>query len=129
MTDERMRILKMVEEGKINAAEAGLLLESMGDEIPESGEIVRKQPMSVKGKKLRILVTKPGSEKPSVNVKIPLRLVKWAERFIPEDAKREMDDQGIDLEEILGSLDELEDESLVDVTDENTGEHVRVYIE
>ncbi len=130
MNEESMRILKMVEEGKISAAEASELLGALGDE--QQQDIIPAEEgkkFSLKGRKLRILVTKPGSDKPQVNIKIPLRLVKWAEKFIPQEAKREMDSNGIDIDEILGSLDDITEETLVDVTDEDTGEQVRIYIE
>ena len=126
MNEEKMRILQMVEEGKISASEASELLDALGSEQQEEKAL---QKPSMKGRKLRILVTKPGSEKPQVNIRIPLRLVKWAERFIPKEAKQELDDQGIDIDEIVGSIDELEDLTLVDVTDEDTGEQVKIFIE
>lgn len=126
MNEEKMRILQMVEEGKISASEASELLDALGSEQQEEKAL---QKPSMKGRKLRILVTKPGSDKPQVNIRIPLRLVKWAERFIPKEAKQELDDQGIDIDEIVGSIDELEDLTLVDVTDEDTGEQVKIFIE
>ncbi len=126
MNEEKMRILQMVEEGKISASESSELLDALGSEQQEEKAL---QKPSMKGRKLRILVTKPGSEKPQVNIRIPLRLVKWAERFIPKEAKQELDDQGIDIDEIVGSIDELEDLTLVDVTDEDTGEQVKIFIE
>lgn len=126
--EEKLRVLKMVEEGKISAEEAAELLASLNGQESEERS-VRQVKGGVRGRKLRIVVTSLDSEKPKVNVKIPLRLVKWAERFIPSDARKEMDNQGINLDEILSSVDELEQETLVDVTDDESGEHVRIFIE
>ncbi len=126
--EEKMRVLKMVEEGKISAEEAADLLASLDSLDPEE-HAVKQVKGGIRGKKLRIVVTSLDSDRPKVNVKIPLRLVKWAEKFIPSDAKKEMDHQGINLDEILSSVDDLEQETLVDVTDEDSREHVRIFIE
>ena len=129
-SDEQVRILKMVEDGSINAKEAAELLDALKDapqdETPQgifSGRKIWK-------KKLKILVVNGETGKPKVNIKIPLGLAKWVERFIPADAKQEMEQQGISLDEIFASLDEtFEERTLVDVTDETTGDHVLISIE
>jgi len=129
--EEKMRILNMVEEGKINAREALELLEALGNESEQETQKKGKSShASLRGRKLKIIITEAGQEKPKVNVRLPLRLVQWAERFIPSEAKQEMEQQGIYLEEILNSMDEFfEGDTIVDVENDITGEKILVVIE
>lgn len=142
MTEERMRVLQMIADGKISAEEGAQLLESMGEETADSrnshtelssytgAEGQEKGGLSgIKGKKLRIQVRSRETGKVKVNLKIPLRLARIAEKFIPKEAKKEMEEQGINISQIVDSLDELEDATLVDVSDEDSGEDIRIYIE
>lgn len=142
MTEERMRVLQMIADGKISAEEGAQLLESMGEETADSrnshtelssytgAEGQEKGGLSgIKGKKLRIQVRSRETGKVKVNLKIPLRLARIAEKFIPKQAKKEMEEQGINISQIVDSLDELEDATLVDVSDEDSGEDIRIYIE
>ncbi|MCF7944024.1 MAG: hypothetical protein K9L75_00635 [Spirochaetia bacterium] len=142
MTEERMRVLQMIADGKISAEEGAQLLESMGEEAADSrnshtelssyngAEGQEKGGLSgIKGKKLRIQVRSRETGKVKVNLKIPLRLARIAEKFVPKEAKKEMEEQGINISQIVDSLDELEDATLVDVSDEDSGEDIRIYIE
>ena len=121
--EERIRILKMLEEGKINAEEAEKLLQSIDKKIKTGKECCAVAPG--KGKKLRIRVD--GDEK--VNVSIPLSLAKLAANFIPKEQQKTMEESGLDLNTILGHIEELEatGEDLVNVDSEDV--KVRVYIE
>lgn len=59
-----------------------------------------------------------------VRVNVPLALARFATRFLPKDASDELQEQGIDLEEILASLgDDLPDGVLVDIVSSNEGEN------
>ncbi|MEW6522436.1 MAG: hypothetical protein AB1445_02505 [Bacillota bacterium] len=77
--EERLQILRMVQEGKITAEEGVRLLQAV--EHPAKGETT-----SGKGQArwLRIRVTDTRSGKPKVNVNLPAGLVTWALRFIPD---------------------------------------------
>ncbi len=72
------RVLKMVEEGKINAVEALKLLEALGSQMNSSkesfGEVVRvsKEEDVEKGRFLRIKIT---SNEENLNFTVPLTLV------------------------------------------------------
>jgi len=135
MNEEYMRILKMIEEGKVTAEEGAELMQAVGG--PETG--TEQEPASsrnsMRGRKLRIKVTDLDTGKDKVNIRIPLRLAKIAERFIPKDAKADMMEKGIDLDDIMGSLNELQDGPLVDIdaSDKgNSGEervNVSIYVE
>lgn len=75
MKEEKLRILKMVEDGKITADEASRLLEALDktDNRPTERDIKRRW--------LRVQVTKDGERK--VNLKVPLALLKFGFQFVP----------------------------------------------
>jgi soluble cytochrome b562 len=135
--EDRLRILKMIEEGKLTAAEAAELLAALGEEeaAPRVSPV-----LSRKGKRqtLRIKVDEKDGDK--VNVNLPLGLVKVfagngkLEKLIPDSAKMEMKGQGIDIsafqiDEMIDMVERGElDEKIVDVRTED-GTVVEVYVE
>ena len=123
-TPERLKILKMLEEGKIKADEAARLLEAVGEGGPEPGE---GPTAKGRGKTLHIRVFRGDSERPSVNVNIPLSLAKWALKFVPADAKARLGDKEVDLDELGPLLDEGVGE-LITVEDEDKDERVVISI-
>ena len=130
MNEEYMRILKMIEAGKITAEEGAALMKSISGD--ENGENVEAQIAGVKpsfkGKKLRIKVTDTDTGKDKVNIRIPLKLAKIAEKLVPREAKSQMKEQGIDLSGILSNIDELADGPLVDIDADDKDDHVNISI-
>ena len=120
-TEERLKILKMVEEGKINAEEAGRLLSALARND-------RKRPANAddEPKWLRVRVTDFETGKPSVNITLPLSLVsvglRMGARFVPE-----MD--GLQMEEIAAAMREGVSGKIIDIDDVDEGQHVEVYLE
>lgn len=123
VTAERLKVLKMLEEGKIKADEAARLLEAVG----ESGAEAEAAPGKGRGKTLHIRVFRGDSERPNVNVNIPLSLAKWALKFVPSDAKARMGDKDIDVDDIGSLLDGSAGE-VITVHDEDKNERVEIYI-
>ena len=124
LTDERLRILKMVEEGKLSPEDAARLLEALkAPETPSSG-FSRKEGGP---RWLRIRVEEEDGTK--VNVNLPLRLVKVALKVAQRYGG--LDDEAT--EEILAALEEAiaEGESgrIVEVVDEEDGDRVEIYLE
>ena len=74
--EEKKRIINMVAEGKISAEEAARLLEALNPKLVNSRM----------GRKLHILITQEGSEKPKLNLSIPVKLVQIGVKFIPKNA-------------------------------------------
>jgi hypothetical protein len=102
--EDRKRILKMVEEGKISSEEAVKLLDALEDKSPN---------IESKGRWLKVKVLKKGSQK--VNVKIPLKLIKVGVKIggkldivLPEKAKEQLSEKGINIEGIK-DLEKFED--------------------
>jgi len=137
MNEDRLRILKMIEEGKLTAEEATELLTALGEEeaAPRMNPVQNRRG---KRQTLRIKVDETGGDK--VNINLPLGLVKVfagngkLEKLIPDSAKAEMKGQGIDIsafqiDEMIDLVERGElDEKIVDIkTDDGTV--VEIYVE
>ncbi len=83
--------------------------------------------MSTSGKWLRIQVTDMRTGKSKANVKIPASLadfgMKMATRFAPANI------EGLDMNQIIEAVKSGGEGKLVDVEDEEKGEHVEIYVE
>ncbi len=86
-----------------------------------------KNVISDSGKWLRIRVTDLTTGKSKTNVKIPASLadfgMKMAARFAPGSV------EGLDMNEIIAAMKSGGEGLLVDVEDEEKGEHVEIFIE
>ncbi len=120
--DERMKILKMLEDGKLSAEEASRLLRALSKSSSET----RPSAQDADSKWMRIRVTDLDGGRAAVNVNLPMRLVNVALRlgaqFIPED-------EDIDLEQLAEALKGGLTGKIVDVIDEEEGRHVEIYVE
>lgn len=134
MKEEKLRILKLVEEGKISAGEAAKLLGA-----------VEREPSGTRGKAkwFKVRVYERDREEPKVKVNVPLSLLRLGARVggkfavsLPEKAKEKLREKGIDASslEALGKAEELLNElaaegpfKLVDI--EEGRERVEVYLE
>ena len=133
MREDRLKILRMLEEGKIKAEEAARLLEALnGPEKPER-----------KAQWLRIRVYDKDEDEPKVKVNLPFSLLKLFTKFgklkekIPSKVQERLREKGIELDdEGLENLDKLIEEAgaqgkvtIADVVDEEDGQKVEIYIE
>jgi hypothetical protein len=124
--EERMKVLKMIEEGKITAEEGTKLLSAldMGPR-PGKGPVPPPPPVGA-GRWLRIRVTDTTSGRPKVNVTIPMGLVnvglKMGARFAPET-------EGLDWQQIAEAINSGMIGKIIDVVDEQDGEHVEIFVE
>ncbi|WP_146161871.1 SHOCT-like domain-containing protein [Halanaerobium saccharolyticum] len=135
MNEEKMRILEMLQDGKINAEETEKLLAALGEE--ESGQTGALQLKnrerteksdSKEGNKrhLRIIVNETGKEK--VNMSLPLGIAKSILNFVPQSAKDKMAAKDIDLNALTKTIDDLsEEKEILRVDDE--GETVIIRVE
>lgn len=123
MSEERLQILKMLEKGTIDAEEANELLNTLEkrDTVFEKPKTNNKKPKFIK-----ILVEENGKEK--VNISIPMLLAKTALKIMPKKAKEQMDEQNINLDNILSSInDESSKGKIIDINDD--GDHVSISLE
>lgn len=124
--EERMQILKMIEAKQITAEEGAKLLGALGEK--DRGESTALQPSpSTSGKWFRVRVTDMKSGRRKVNVNIPLGLVdvglKMGAKFAPAGL------EGLDMNQVLSAIKNGGEGKVVDVEDEEDGEHVEVFIE
>ena len=123
MNEERKKILKMLEDGKINVEEAEELLSALDEKDQPSGKVISRQKDTGRASFLKIYVTENGKEQ--VNISIPIQLVKLLKKLIPSTAKDKLNEEGIDIEELMTQVEERTfDGKLVDIEDGNT--HVEI---
>lgn len=123
-SEERLKILQMIQDGKITAEDGAKLLAA----LTESTKPKRSRTMSRTGESryMRVKVTDMYSGKTKVSVNLPLGLVDTglniASNFMPEmdtDAAAEIS------EAISGGMSG----KIVDVIDEEDGEHIEIFID
>ena len=124
--EERMQILRMIEAKQINAEEGAKLLAALGEKDKQDASGPQPSP-STSGKWFRVRVTDLRSGRRKVNVNIPLGLVdigiKMGAKFAPAGV------EGLDLNTIVAAIKTGGQGKVVDVEDEEGGEHVEVFIE
>ena len=127
-SEERMKVLRMVEAGKISAEEATQLLESL-DEVPTATKAApggSAVPASMAGRWFRVRVTDSDTGKVRVNVRLPVGVVsaglKRGMRFAPQV-------EGLDLDSLSSMINSGDIGQILDVFDDKDGEHVEVFIE
>ncbi len=124
--EERIKVLKMVADGKITAEEAAVLLETL-DETPSSSSKAQSVPTPGQpGRYIRVRVTDTDTGKVRVNVRLPVGVInacrKLGMKFAPQV-------EGVDYHEITEMINSGETGKIVDVEDDKDGEHVEVFIE
>lgn len=125
----------MLESGVISTDQATELLralEPLGNG-PEDGQD-RAHPRRFGVRMLRITIEerKPdGPKGETIRINIPLALARFAGRFLPSEAKAELNNNDIDLAALLSTLgDDLPDGPLVDLsTDDGAGKSAVIRIE
>ena len=120
--EERMKILKMIDEGKLTAEEGAKLLAALA----ESRKTPRKpgQTGATGGARwLRIRVTDNVSGKAKASVNLPLGLVdaglSIASQYAPDIA----------FGQLIEAINAGAQGKIIDVVDEEDGDHVEIYIE
>jgi len=128
-TEERMRILMMIQEGKVSAAEGARLIEALEDLGEPTQPPTTLSPGHSTGKKpryLRVMITDTDSGKARVNVRLPVSLInsgiRMGARFAPEI-------EGLDMEDLNAWMNSGEVGQIVDIFDEEDGEHIEVFLE
>ena len=139
--EERIKILQMVQEGKISPEDAASLLEAIGGTPAqpqrdgpravrvEDGFPAGDTDMAGLGRRprwLRVRVTDTDTGRPRVNVRLPISMVsvglKMGSRFAPQV-------EGLDADQLMSIIESGEMGQIVDVYDDEDGEHVEVFLE
>jgi hypothetical protein len=127
--DEKLKILKMVEEGKISGEEAHKLLEALEAKPLEE---------EAKARWLKVKVIENGTQK--VNVRIPLKLMKILAKAggninikLPAEAQEQLAEKGIelgdmkDIAKLNDVIAELEKEAPFELVNVDEGDK-KVYV-
>lgn len=126
-TQERMQILKMIEEGKITPEEGAKLLEALrGASRPQAGaNIVMGGGTPGQGKWLCIRVTDMRTGRRKVNVNVPMSLVGIGAKIGAKFAAP----VNVDLDEILNAIKSGQQGKIIEVQDDEDGERVEIFVE
>lgn len=133
MKEEVMKVLGMLEQGTINAAQAAQLMEAM-DATGEAGTPDETVTLRKSKRKLRIVVTSPKGE--NVNIKIPAKLitagVKIGKYFSKHTDGSNDAMQDIDWEELNFAVQQMIDENaegeIIDIQSEK-GDNIKIWLE
>lgn len=119
-SEERMRILQLLSEGKITAEEATRLLSALNQSAP------KPPPRTRQPRQLRVRITDIETGRNKVSVNIPIGLVniglKMGARFIPSDAD-------IDINRLRTAIENGEFGKLVELEEPESGERVEAWLE
>ncbi len=123
-SEERMRILRMIQEGKITADEGAKLLAALRESRKEAREVAS---MSRANKSwLRVRVTDMKSGRTKVSVNLPMGLVDAGMRIGAQYAPQL---GGIDISQFMDEIKSGAQGKIIDVIDEEDGEHVEIFVE
>ena len=106
---------------QVNVDEADALLSALKAET-----YAETKPKGV-AKSLRIAVDTDGESK--MRVHVPLSLAKFATRFVPKEGQVTLRGQGIDLNELLASLNSSSEGRLLDLETSEHGYPVRIVLD
>ncbi len=125
-SEERVKVLSMVQEGKITPEVASELLKALDSaDKPKSTPAPQTQ-SGRSGRYFRVTVTDTETGRTRVNVRMPLGMVnaglRMGMRFSPEV-------EGLDAEQLTEALASGETGQIVDIYDDEDREHVEVFIE
>ena len=125
-TEERMKILKMIEEGKLSAEEGAKLLSALSAGQSKAVAGAAGELGVGNARWLRVRVTDVASGRSKATVQIPISLIdagmKIGAHFAPEVA-------GVDMTEIMTALRAGMTGKIIDVVDDEDGEHVEIFVE
>jgi hypothetical protein len=123
--EERMKILKMIDEGKISAEEGAKLLSTLSES---------RRPISGAGpgrnfggaRWLRVRVTDVATGRSKATVQLPLNLLDAGMKI---GAHFAAEVNGVDMATIMEALRSGMTGKIIDVIDEKDGEHVEIFVE
>ncbi len=153
VSNERRRILDMLAAGKLDVEQATALLKALGPTpaeslplpptrvppppappelagpapvlAPPAAQAARRQPRFVR---IKVDATKEGGKTTNVDVRVPYALAKFALRFVPQEARRELEAQGIDISQLLETAEAMPEGKIVEVNAEGPGDEGTAHI-
>lgn len=106
--DEKLRILKMVEEGTITAEQGAELMSAMNAEVPPQQTVIKKS--SYDKKMFRVIVDSISGDK--VKVQFPVGAIKKILKVTGKLPIPEKDLEGVDLSSMMEAVSECLDDEI-----------------
>ena len=128
LEEERLQILKMVEEGKITAEEAAQLLTALNVGEAKEESSPKRSHTGHKKRHVRISVTDggPSGRTKKVNVNLPVGIVKMVKKM---GGKFSHNLHGVDLDEIFEAIEDDIPGKVVDIQEDENGKRVEIFVE
>ena len=125
-SEERMRILKMVEEGKISVQDGAKLLAALSESRKPPPPPTTPLGASGEARWFRVRVTDIRTGKAKINVNVPTGLanvgIRMGARFAPHLEAEQM-------QTMIDALTSGARGKILDLTDDEFGEHVEIFVE
>ncbi len=123
--NERLQILQMIQDHKISAEEGAQLLEVLGGVRSTERQLPRPGMRHSQGW-FKVRVTDLFTNNPKATINIPLELVDWGMRL---GARYTDEVAGVNISELRDLIRSGADGKLLEVIDEQGGEHVEIFVE
>lgn len=123
-SDERLRVLKLIEEGKISASEAVSMLDAASNPANETGQ--RTAVANEPPRYIHVLVTDIDSGKARVNIRMPINLLNTG---IKMGAHLPTEINALNTNQINDSIQRGITGQVLDVMDDDEGERVQIFLE
>ncbi|MDQ4078168.1 MAG: hypothetical protein M3220_18215 [Chloroflexota bacterium] len=121
MKEERLQILRMVQEGTISAEEGAQLLAALGSDGGSQGRS-ETETSPVSRRWLRIRVTDKANERTRVNLSLPLGLLDWGLNMVEATG-------GINLVALREAIRSGAQGKILEVDESESGERVEIIVE
>lgn len=131
-SEERLKVLRLVNEGKLTAEEGMKLLEALSTAKPKPAVRITAPeppavPMSGHGARwFRVRVTDLATGRVRVNIRLPITVVTTGFKL---GARFSTKVNGLDMNTLMDSIRSGETGQIVDVYDDKESEHVEVFLE
>jgi hypothetical protein len=128
MDEEHLKVLKMIQEGKITPEEGAQLLEALDETTGDKKTGTPNNPASVSNpaRYFRVRITDTDTGKTRTNIRLPLTMInagiRLGMKFSPQV-------EGLNLDDLKDLIATGETGQIVDVYDDDDGERVEVFIE
>jgi len=123
-SEERLQILKMIEEGKISASEGAELLRTLSQNSRTQSAEPQKGASAPRWFRVRVTDLATGRDK--INVNIPMGLVnvgvRMGARFVPEM-------EGVEFQQVMQAIRSGQQGKVFDLTNDEEGERVEIFVE
>jgi len=121
-SEERIKILDMIQEGKLSVDDGARLLTALDDSPNRRRSVTRPNPNQF----FRVRVTDPDTGKTKVSASLPMTLI---DAGLNIASNFTVDVNGISMDEIREAINSGQTGKILDVISSEDGDHVEVFIE